>query len=274
MLRIRLRDVILSIVGVVLLLIPRRRHSPEKETQGDKSKLPIWRGESMVAFAVIIVAFVVLALAEAPPYFPLIAKPVALSTEWLIRAAAVLVTFTLVAAGLLLWIRERHSPGSKSELGAALVSGALVAFAFFSFQTATDQQDRRRDEENQRRADRESLQLTLGLNRDLSGIDLAKRDCSGFFLRGKIFADANLSSANFRNANLGEGDFTDGADDDSIGANLRNADLRGADLSGANLQTAIVEGALFEGALASELTRWPPGFDPIAANLRFKSNPK
>jgi len=41
---------------------------------------------------------------------------------------------------------------------------------------------------------------------------------------------------------------------------LIGADLRGADLSGADLDSAILENTTYD-----EETRWPEGFDPVAA---------
>jgi uncharacterized protein YjbI with pentapeptide repeats len=53
------------------------------------------------------------------------------------------------------------------------------------------------------------------------------------------------------------------------GANLPGADLSGLDLSGANLRGANLSGAYLTGAIADEDTRWPKGFDPVAAGVIF-----
>ncbi|MDP6496155.1 MAG: pentapeptide repeat-containing protein [Dehalococcoidia bacterium] len=53
---------------------------------------------------------------------------------------------------------------------------------------------------------------------------------------------------------------------------LSGADLSGADLSGANLGGANLAGAELVGATANanEYTRWPYGFDPVAAGVIFE----
>ena len=43
----------------------------------------------------------------------------------------------------------------------------------------------------------------------------------------------------------------------------------GANLDGANLDGANLEGANLSGAIADEDTRWPKGFDPVAAGVIF-----
>jgi hypothetical protein len=47
---------------------------------------------------------------------------------------------------------------------------------------------------------------------------------------------------------------------DLAGTDLREADLKGADLSGADLKEAV----------ADENTRWPEGFNPVAAGVIFE----
>ena len=59
------------------------------------------------------------------------------------------------------------------------------------------------------------------------------------------------------------------------GANLSVADLEGVHLTGANLIGANFEGtptltaADLTGAKADEYTKWPKGFDPVAAGVTF-----
>jgi uncharacterized protein YjbI with pentapeptide repeats len=76
----------------------------------------------------------------------------------------------------------------------------------------------------------------------LHGADLSKSNLSKAYL-----CDANLSKANLSHADLWD-------------ANLRDANLRGADLKGTNLGSANLAGAKFD-----KDTKWPDGFDPIAA---------
>ncbi len=79
-------------------------------------------------------------------------------------------------------------------------------------------------------------------NASLHGADLSHGNLSKAFLRA-----ADLSTANLSHADLWD-------------ANLRDANLRGADLSGTNLGAANLRGAIFD-----QSTKWPDGFDPIAA---------
>jgi uncharacterized protein YjbI with pentapeptide repeats len=79
-------------------------------------------------------------------------------------------------------------------------------------------------------------------NASLHGADLSHGNLSKVFLRA-----ADLSTANLSHADLWD-------------ANLRDANLRGADLRGTNLGAANLRGAIFD-----QSTKWPNGFDPIAA---------
>ena len=53
------------------------------------------------------------------------------------------------------------------------------------------------------------------------------------------------------------------------GADLSGADLRGAWLFGTGLATANLKDTDLEGATAIRSTRWPEGFDPVAAGVIF-----
>ena len=65
-------------------------------------------------------------------------------------------------------------------------------------------------------------------------------------------SSANLSGADLRRARLSDADLS--------AASLWGADLRGADLCGADLCGADLSEAKYD-----RETRWPEGFDPIAA---------
>lgn len=84
----------------------------------------------------------------------------------------------------------------------------------------------------------------IGTN--LSGADLSKADLIG----------ANLCRANLSGANLSE-------------ARLIFSYLMGADLSGANLNKADLKEAKYD-----QSTKWPDGFDPIAAGAVLKPHRK
>jgi uncharacterized protein YjbI with pentapeptide repeats len=96
-------------------------------------------------------------------------------------------------------------------------------------------------------------------------------------LAGSVFSNADLRKAEFFHANLRLCEFV-GAD--LKGARLGGADCRGANFTRADLQDAILEQIRLEGADLTDAsidrgrplravydrrTKWPEGFDPIAA---------
>jgi uncharacterized protein YjbI with pentapeptide repeats len=81
---------------------------------------------------------------------------------------------------------------------------------------------------------------------NLSGANLKQADLTGVFRRRGTEWD------NFREANLKRANLT--------GANLREANLFGANLTRADLS----------GAVADNDTKWPEGFDPVAAGVTFE----
>ncbi len=107
--------------------------------------------------------------------------------------------------------------------------------------------------------------------RDFSVTDLTGADFAGADLEGASFYVAILEGADFSGANLAGADF--------LRANLEGANLAGANLEGANLDWAILWGTDLTGANMAEArlheatadtdTRWPDGFDPVAAGVTF-----
>ena len=92
--------------------------------------------------------------------------------------------------------------------------------------------------------------------------DLTRADLEG----------ANLNGANLTGAKANEDTaWPEGFDPEAAGVceirpggNLTDADLHGANLEGANLAEANLEGAKADGD-----TKWPDGFDPVAAGVIF-----
>jgi len=107
--------------------------------------------------------------------------------------------------------------------------------------------------------------------RDFSVTDLTGADFAGADLEGASFYVAILEGVDFSGANLAGADF--------LRANLEGANLAGANLEGANLDWAILWGTDLTGANMAEArlheatadtdTRWPDGFDPVAAGVTF-----
>ncbi len=85
---------------------------------------------------------------------------------------------------------------------------------------------------------------------------------SGADLNGANLNGANLSGAKLNGANLHDADLSAA---DLSGANLRGANLSDANLSGANLSGAKLRWANLHGATYNADTKWPEGFDPVAA---------
>jgi endonuclease YncB( thermonuclease family) len=181
-------------------------------------------------------------------------------------SGAILVWLAIVGLGL--WLADRGSKTSGEsrewgELGRSLLVGGLIAAAVWmvgNFQ--------REDERHH------SLQLALGEQRELPGIDLHGEDLGEFDLAGKNLSQADLSradltAANLQDTNLSEADL-DGAtltEADLEDANLANSamdeakledveanlvDLRGASLAGADLSGASLSGAQMEGACLAD----------------------
>ncbi|MEM7124997.1 MAG: pentapeptide repeat-containing protein [Chloroflexota bacterium] len=91
----------------------------------------------------------------------------------------------------------------------------------------------------------------------MRGVDFSKAD-----LHVARFWQAHLKKANFSEAFLQFAHF-EGADLED--ANFQNADLRKAWFPDADLTGANLDGALLEKAMYSKNTKWPEGFDPVAA---------
>jgi uncharacterized protein YjbI with pentapeptide repeats len=154
-----------------------------------------------------------------------------------------------IVGGLFLWIPLRTNKGERGSLGSALLTGGLISLAFWALQDVNgthqqsiahrqEQHERQialRQEQQQREvAAKQTLLITVGLQKSLVGADLAERDLRGIDLSGKDLEGADLQGAQLSHARL-------------IGANLRgatldNADVSHADLKGVNLREAHLNG--------------------------------
>jgi len=150
------------------------------------------------------------------------------------------VPIIILVFGVVLWWPPEWSPTRKSDLGAALVSGALVSMAVLFI-------ERRQQRESEKR----NMQLSLSTQQELEHMDLSNHDLRWVsFLRGR-----NLSRANFQGAKLSGADFSDALIDEGNfkGADLRHTNfagccLRKAKLSKADLRRANFSGAELDGA--------------------------
>ncbi|MBD0266628.1 MAG: pentapeptide repeat-containing protein, partial [Tolypothrix sp. Co-bin9] len=101
---------------------------------------------------------------------------------------------------------------------------------------------------------------------DLTGLDISDSEIGADFSRatldkaifengnffGSVFLETSLINSRFCNARL-------------RGTDLTRANLQGADLRGTDLRRAGIEDANFQNAIYNADTRFPEGFDPVAA---------
>jgi uncharacterized protein YjbI with pentapeptide repeats len=159
-----------------------------------------------------------------------------------------IVIWAVIAMGLFLWWPLRSDKKERGILGASLVTGAVIALAFFYLQnqheealkTAADQQAK----VQRGIADQQTLRITVGLQRDLSGAELEGKYLSFVNLAGKDLSRADLREAKLERAGI-------------VGVRLRNArldrtNLIRADLTRADLQGAVLSGADLEKAKLGE----------------------
>jgi len=180
-------------------------------------------------------------------------------------AASAAIAVAVIAVGLLLWLPSGENKGSRSELGAAVLGGAVVAFALLFFEG-------QRQQAADRLAARQNFQIALAAQPDLGKVSLTHADLRKIVLVKKRLSGADLSSADISGADLSEANLS--------GADLSSADLSSANLSGANLSRADLRDAVltdatisdtsFDGAYYNGHTRWPQGFDPRAAGALEK----
>jgi len=145
----------------------------------------------------------------------------------------------LMPTGWVLWALGDRNHDGRTELGASILGGAVVAFSVVIIEVFAA-----------RRADRRELFLMLNFQQDHPGIDLHGWNLADFRLRRKqmpfadlrganlkraCLVDTNLMYAKLGRANLREADLTN--------ADLRSADLAEADLRGANLTDALLGSA-------------------------------
>jgi len=103
----------------------------------------------------------------------------------------------------------------------------------------------------------------------LPATDLRKARLRTADLRGALLGSSNLQMSRLTDALLVECDLG-GAD--LRGASLARADLSRSNLCGANLREIDLSQSLMRGAAADASTRWPRGFDPMAAGVNLEAD--
>jgi uncharacterized protein YjbI with pentapeptide repeats len=175
-------------------------------------------------------------------------------TFWMIVAVTVGILVLSVGPGLYFWWPTRSEPACRSDLGVALMTGALIAFAVLGIQVVVDK--RLRDVEEDRRVaqERQALKLQLALQPKLIGIPLAGEKLQGVYLYDKDLTKADLRRADLTGAVLTKSDLTDAKLQDAIlvDADLNDTTLTDAKLHRANMENAILANAPMVGAKVNQ----------------------
>ena len=162
-----------------------------------------------------------------------------------IAVAGVLLLVGTILPGVRLWWPQHRDPVSRSDLGVALMTGALVAFAVLAVQLMIQIRSQRDANAREDQADRAAFLVQLARSSDLYGFDLRGKDLSNASLNRKDLSGANLSQTSLVSASLQDSKLFEanlkGASLDR--AQLQRADLRYADLGGASLARANFNGA-------------------------------
>ena len=167
-----------------------------------------------------------------------------------IAVAGVLLLVGTILPGVRLWWPQHRDPVSRSDLGVALMTGALIAFAVLAVQLLIQIRSQRDANAREDQADRAALILQLGRSSNLSDLDLQNQNLSTAYLKEKDLSGANLSRSSMARASL-QGSKLVGAN--LTGANfdkaqLQRADLRYAALGGASFVEANLSGANLDAA--------------------------
>jgi uncharacterized protein YjbI with pentapeptide repeats len=157
-----------------------------------------------------------------------------------IAVAGILLLIGTIVPGVRLWWPQHADPVSRSDLGVALMTGALIAFAVLAVQVLIQIRSQRDANAREDQADRSALLLQLGRSQNLSDLDLQGQDLTKAYLKDKDLSGANLGQAVMARASL--------QDSKLVGANLTGATLDAAQLQRADLRYAALGGASLVGA--------------------------
>jgi hypothetical protein len=108
-------------------------------------------------------------------------------------------------------------------------------------------------------------------DRNFRGIDLSGADLSWQDLSNANFANADFYGATLRGTQLAHADLSEAH---LAYVNLEGANLSEANLNSAHLDNATLEGANLQSALYNDQTKFPYGFDAIAAGCTHAKNVK
>lgn len=160
---------------------------------------------------------------------------------WVIAVFAIAILVLSVVPGLYFWWPTRSEPTCRSDLGVALMTGALIAFAVLGIQVLVDFRVQALDREREKKAEHRNLELQLALSENLNGIRLDGEKLEKIHLYGKPLVGASFVKTKLMGANLAKANLTE--------ANLREADLSGAYIAEATLSRAELADAILPSAI-------------------------
>jgi uncharacterized protein YjbI with pentapeptide repeats len=165
----------------------------------------------------------------------------------LVPVAGFVIGLSMVMAGVYLLRPQWKAKNTRTDMGIALVTAAVISVAIFVLQILDENRLRREEVQRQNEAANQALRIQLALSEgplkfmNLRGQDLREVNLVAKILDDAIFDGADLREANLRDALLRGARFVD--------ARLDRADLREAQLTPSALGKAILEGASFEEAI-------------------------
>lgn len=182
---------------------------------------------------------------------------------WLTLLAGMII----LASGHVPFLGERlaTTPGQNvaTDLGNALLGGLIVSAVLIVMQLAQQRRDEHSAAELRRQSERSTMLLILGLERDLSRVDLSDLDLSWFSLRGRDLSRSRSRRCCLFRSNLERCDLTRGELND---ADLTNAFLRGAILREAHLHRATLDHARMQEVDLSDAELF--GVSAVGASFR------
>lgn len=185
---------------------------------------------------------------------------------WILPLVTHLFFWVTLAAGLVIVVNGRvpfvgdvlaKTPGQNvaTDLGNALLGGLIVAAVLIVIEMVQRRREEHQAEVRQRESERSTMLLLLGLERDLSRVDLSDRDLSWFSLRRRTMQRARMRRCCLFRANLEHCDLTRAEFDDADLTNVFMADavleeamLHRATLDSAHLQRANLTNAALYGS--------------------------
>jgi uncharacterized protein YjbI with pentapeptide repeats len=153
----------------------------------------------------------------------------------------------LCGVGLFLWALDANK--SWGNLGEGLLVSVVVAVVLLVVQNDADERtrksDRQRDDALRKASETQNLRLTIGLRRDLTGMDLRDRPLQEALLADKLLNGAYLDGAHLERAILRGAKLRRATGGAVVltGADLTDADLTRADLSGEGSSRSFLQGA-------------------------------